>query len=248
MSDIHSCSYYCTRPECVLQQRDELRDKLMKQQAEPVHADDAMAIKFCEAMQEKLAKQRAKGYGGWETCDPNFLRDQLATHVGKGDPVDVANFCAMLWSRGESTAQQAEPVAWLRVIDEAMVTHHLGVADPTDDYETAKRKMNTLLCMAQDIGADFAKQAEPVQEPVGALLVNRESREGVMFYSVDMIPDPATLKDRFELVKVYTAPQQRKPLTVEEIVRIIDDNLEGGSSLVDIARAIEAAHGIKEKA
>lgn len=59
--------------------------------------------------------------------------------------------------------QQAEPVAWLRVIDEAMVVHHLGVADPTDDYETAKRKMNTLLCMAQDIGADFAKQAEPVQ-------------------------------------------------------------------------------------
>lgn len=54
-----------------------------------------------------------------------------------------------------------EPVAWLRVIDEAMVTHHLGVADPTDDYETAKRKMNTLLSAAQDIGTYFAKQAEP---------------------------------------------------------------------------------------
>ena len=36
MSDIHSCSYYCTRPACVLAQRDELRDKLHKQQAEPV--------------------------------------------------------------------------------------------------------------------------------------------------------------------------------------------------------------------
>ena len=33
MSDIHSCSYYCTRPACVLRQRDELRDKLL---AEPV--------------------------------------------------------------------------------------------------------------------------------------------------------------------------------------------------------------------
>jgi hypothetical protein len=33
MTDIHSCSYYCTRPACVLAQRDELRDKL---QAEPV--------------------------------------------------------------------------------------------------------------------------------------------------------------------------------------------------------------------
>lgn len=52
-------------------------------------------------------------------------------------------------------------------------------------------------------------EAKPVQEPVGAVLVNRESREGVMFYSVDMIPDPSTLKDRFELVPVYTAPPQQ---------------------------------------
>jgi hypothetical protein len=26
-NDIHSCSYYCTRPDCVKAQRDELRDK-----------------------------------------------------------------------------------------------------------------------------------------------------------------------------------------------------------------------------
>ena len=35
MTDIHSCSYYCTRPACVLSQRNEFRDKLFKQQAEP---------------------------------------------------------------------------------------------------------------------------------------------------------------------------------------------------------------------
>jgi len=35
MSDIHSCSYYCTRPACVLAQRDELRGRFL-QQAEPV--------------------------------------------------------------------------------------------------------------------------------------------------------------------------------------------------------------------
>jgi hypothetical protein len=34
MKDIHSCSYYCNRPECVLVQRNELRDKLA-QLAEP---------------------------------------------------------------------------------------------------------------------------------------------------------------------------------------------------------------------
>jgi dsDNA-binding SOS-regulon protein len=56
MTDIHSCSYFCTRPACVLAQRDELRDKMLvqtelvdkwltddlpqvdKEQAEPVSA------------------------------------------------------------------------------------------------------------------------------------------------------------------------------------------------------------------
>ena len=28
MTDIHSCSYYCGRPECIKAQRDEMRDKL----------------------------------------------------------------------------------------------------------------------------------------------------------------------------------------------------------------------------
>ena len=66
------------------------------------------------------------------------------------------------WERRVALAEQ-EP--WIRVIDEAMVSHHIGVADPADDYETAKRKLNNLLCHAQDIGAYFAKQAGPAQEP-----------------------------------------------------------------------------------
>jgi hypothetical protein len=28
MTDIHSCSYYCDRPDCIKTQRDELRDKV----------------------------------------------------------------------------------------------------------------------------------------------------------------------------------------------------------------------------
>ena len=30
MTDIHSCSYYCHKPECIKAQRDELRDKYIK--------------------------------------------------------------------------------------------------------------------------------------------------------------------------------------------------------------------------
>ena len=28
MTDVHSCSYYCERPECIKAQRDELRERL----------------------------------------------------------------------------------------------------------------------------------------------------------------------------------------------------------------------------
>jgi hypothetical protein len=45
------------------------------------------------------------------------------------------------------------PDGWMRAIDEAMVVHHVGVADPADDYETARNKLNRLLCVLQDIGA-----------------------------------------------------------------------------------------------
>lgn len=31
MTTDHTCNYYCTRPECVLAQRNELRDRLAKQ-------------------------------------------------------------------------------------------------------------------------------------------------------------------------------------------------------------------------
>lgn len=50
-------------------------------------------------------------------------------------------------------------------------------------------------------------------------------------------------------IPLYTTPPQRKPLTDEDIVKITSDPclyIRGGDYRIDIARAIEAAHGIKE--
>lgn len=61
-------------------------------------------------------------------------------------------------------AKCAVPEGWMRVIDEAMVVHHAGVADATDSYEVAKQKMNLLLSLAQDIGALHAvPQWQPIE-------------------------------------------------------------------------------------
>ena len=35
MTNVHSCSYYCDRPECIKAQRDELRDRLAQSEQEP---------------------------------------------------------------------------------------------------------------------------------------------------------------------------------------------------------------------
>ncbi|WKL14221.1 hypothetical protein QYQ99_17595 [Comamonas testosteroni] len=74
--------------------------------------DDAAVDAMAALMKVKLAKQRDKGYSGWDTdCTRERLSELLRGHVDKGDPVDVANFCAFLSARGEGIAPQAAPAA-----------------------------------------------------------------------------------------------------------------------------------------
>ena len=39
MTDLHTCSYYCNRPECIKAQRDELRERLAQPEQKPVQDD-----------------------------------------------------------------------------------------------------------------------------------------------------------------------------------------------------------------
>lgn len=73
----------------------------------PTQADiDNEAVdKLAQAMKDKLAKKREQGYYGWETCKHGDLVQLLINHVDKGDPIDVANFCAFLFARGELLTQ-----------------------------------------------------------------------------------------------------------------------------------------------
>lgn len=81
---------------------------LPAQAVEP-HPDDVAVDSLAALMKAKLAKQRDKGYGGWDTdCTRERLSELLRAHVEKGDPVDVANFCAFLSARGEGIAPQAQ--------------------------------------------------------------------------------------------------------------------------------------------
>lgn len=70
-------------------------------------ADDNAVDRFAAAMKAKMAKSRLKGRSGWDDatqCSTLALSELLWEHVGKGDPVDVANFAMMLNSRGAAIA------------------------------------------------------------------------------------------------------------------------------------------------
>lgn len=66
-----------------------------------LHTDDLAVNRFAVAMKAKMAKKRGEGRGGWEMCSIAELRRMLHAHLNKGDPVDVANFCMMLWNLTE---------------------------------------------------------------------------------------------------------------------------------------------------
>ena len=69
-------------------------------------ADSVGVRRFTKAMKSKLAAKRAEGRGGWNRLPENGygtsiarLRRMMLKHVEKGDPVDIANFCMMIWNR-----------------------------------------------------------------------------------------------------------------------------------------------------
>ncbi len=73
------------------------------------------------------------------------------------------------------------PPGWLRAVDEAMVGSHLGVADASNSYEVAKKKLNDLICWNIDVATDPAVNGGMVlvpEEPTEAMI-----RAGAMKWS-----------------------------------------------------------------
>lgn len=68
------------------------------------------------------------------------------------------------YKRGFNDGMKEAPTGecWIRAIDEAMVGAHLGIADMGDDYGTAKKKLNDLICWSVEVDRELAQQGDPV--------------------------------------------------------------------------------------
>jgi hypothetical protein len=70
----------------------------------------SLVARFAGQLAAKLAMAEAKhGYGdGWmERGHAEHFRAELRLHVDKGDPTDVAAYCAFLWHHGDTAADPA---------------------------------------------------------------------------------------------------------------------------------------------
>lgn len=95
-------------------------------QSSIAHPDDLAIDNFAQAMKEKMAKQRAKDYSGWNdksACSEQKLQGQLLHHIAKGDPVDVGNFAMMLFNRGENTNNHLCAEKLLELYGDNMALH-----------------------------------------------------------------------------------------------------------------------------
>lgn len=73
-----------------------------------LHPDTAdLVARFAEALAAKLHKaERKYGYSNlWNQDDwENDCAEKLLEHVAKGDPRDVAAYCAFMWHHGWETS------------------------------------------------------------------------------------------------------------------------------------------------
>jgi len=72
--------------------------------------------------------------------------------------------------------EDAQPVGWLRAVDEEMVCAHLGVADAEDSFETAKKKLASLIQWNIAVATDPSVGGHPAPD---ALRVAVEALEAL---------------------------------------------------------------------
>jgi hypothetical protein len=260
MSDIHSCSYHCNRPECIKAQRDELRDRLA-QPEQPAKIDIDYWVSSRPQIIEALAKagftlmSNANGFwlepapqperepSGWKLVPLEPTQEMLrATEAG---PVNFPSFCwkAMLSAAPNTPQRKPEqlaqlPQGWSAVqvhggttkvwpMTEAQVIA-ASLAQP--EQESFSPEAISATQAAWKMGYDAAKAEQPEQEPVQFKCTVID----------DAHPNGIPLEQ-------WAKPPQRKPLTDEEMKKIwyAMQNIMGWYSFQEIARAIEAAHGIK---
>ena len=101
------------------------------------------------------------------------------------------------------------PEGWLRAIDEALVTAHIGVANAHDTYEQAKAKLDSLIGFHVDVAADPAVNGGYKLMPIEP---TKEIYECFAAYDGTAYSNPFDFDDfRADYALAIEAAQETKP-------------------------------------
>jgi hypothetical protein len=101
-----------SRYESAVKGRQEFRQAYREARTEPrAAAEDPLADlvdRFSKSLLAKIRLAQANGRSGWDLDDwETQCREGLLRHVEKGDPRDVAAYCAFMWHHGWATKSAA---------------------------------------------------------------------------------------------------------------------------------------------
>lgn len=123
--------------------------------AEGLHPDTKdLVIRFSIALAEKLRMAEIKyGYSNaWLSSDwMDECRDKLYNHLQKGDPRDVAAYCAFLWHHNESTTTTPQPSTDVSELVKALnaLANDIAANDDEGLCEHAESMMNARALIAK---------------------------------------------------------------------------------------------------
>ncbi|MDH2620914.1 hypothetical protein QDT42_10195 [Acinetobacter baumannii] len=103
----------------------------MNLEAEVLNADtEKLVDDFATALKAKLLKAQIKYghtntwmHGDWE----EQCRDSMLQHIDKGDPLDVAAYCAFMWFHSWSTAPSTVDLSKIKVINDEIFIGKLRI-------------------------------------------------------------------------------------------------------------------------
>lgn len=143
-----------------------------------------LVVCFALALAEKLRAAEIKyGYSNkWMSDDwMDECREKLADHLRKGDPRDVAAYCAFLWHHGEPTYRDTDShviAQWERDQKASARIAALEAANAAlvAECERLRRKYAFRLNQLLDVREELKVQ-DHLSEGVWAELCNLENRE-----------------------------------------------------------------------
>ena len=83
---------------------DDQREAWEPKKVDPIAQEKDAVDDLSQAQKRRLLEKNKQGYSGFNTveCTQQHLSNLLHASVVKGNVVDVANYCAFLYYRGES--------------------------------------------------------------------------------------------------------------------------------------------------